>query len=121
MKHIKNNFCYVPAKKIKFIFEQDGPPEQKLKTELSKLFISDRNIFKAYLIRIVYESSNDYTVALCVAMTSGDEIMIVRKIANIFSKMFGEDQHLEIMFLDDKMETKVAGACGPFYVKSING
>jgi len=109
-------YC-VPVEKIRFICEQDGVPERGLKKEISKLLVRDKRVSRAYLVRIAIEGSDEYLVALCLSIDSGKKLPLVRKVSKIFSKMFSANQHIEIMFLDEKAETKVVGVCSPFYVR----
>ena len=111
----------VPSEKMRFICEQDGLPERGLKKEFSELFTRDKGIERAYLVRIAIENSDEYLVALCLSIDSGRKLSRVRKVSKIFSKMFSANQHIEIMFLDEKVETKLVGLCNPFYVRRNKG
>jgi hypothetical protein len=114
----KENFSYtVPLKEVQFICEQDGLPERELKTVLSESFLYDKDIQKAYLVRISYKCSDEYLVALCLSIASGHESSKVKKISNCFSRVFGKEQHLEILFLNSELESQVSKVCNPFYVR----
>lgn len=121
MKLRKDSCYYVPLQKIRFICEQDGIPERELKTQLRRLFMGDKRIVRAYLVRIAFGSSDEYLVALCLRVCSGNKSKRVKKISTVFAKMFGTRQHLEIMFLNDETERDVAGVSSPFYVRDSGG
>lgn len=117
---IGKNFSYnVPNRNIKFLCEQDGVPEQELKKRLSDLFIREKAVLRAYLVRMDFELSEEYLVALCLYVITKNHLKLVKKISEIFSKMFSSDQHIEIIFLDDETETKVVDVCKPFYIRNI--
>lgn len=111
----------VPLQEIQFVCEQDGIPEKELKTQLTKIFIKDRGIQRAYLVRISYKCSDEYLVALCLSISSGLERPRVKKVSRCFSSIFGDDQHLEILFLTPELQSQVDKVCVPFYVKGNKG
>lgn len=121
MKPRKSTPYCVSRESIRFICEQDGQPEQRLKRELSDLFVRDKKVSIAYLVRIGFDVSDEYLVALCLRVDSGRKLRRVKKVAKVFSKIFGADQHLEIMFLDESTETRLQQVCSPFYSKGIQG
>jgi len=50
---------------IRFLREQDGPPERELKNELANLFVSNSNVLRAYLVCVAYKGKPGLSVALC--------------------------------------------------------
>jgi len=113
----KKQLYNVPLQEIQFICEQDGLPEKELKTKLTKTFIQDKGIQKAYLARVSYRCSDEYLVALCLSISSGNEVSRVKKVSKYFSSIFGQNQHLEVLFLDSELESCVSKVCTPFYEK----
>ena len=121
LKRRKDSCYYVPAQKIRFICEQDGIPERQLKSQLRRLFMRDNGVVRGYLVKTVFEPSDEYLVALCLCVCSGSKLKRVKKISRVFCKMFGIQQHLEIMFLNEQTEREVANVCSPFYVRNSGG
>ncbi len=111
-----------PKSKIQFLCEQNGLPEKDLKKEFVTLFKKDIKVLRAYLVRITFDSKNDYLVALCIFLDSTTSlnhkqvIPRIKEISKICQKMLPQEIHLEIIFLDKETETKVLEVCSPFYV-----
>src|SRR5688500_13564542 len=53
------------ASNIRFVGEQDGPPERTLKTHLVELFSTEPALVRAYLARVQYGAEPGSEVALC--------------------------------------------------------
>lgn len=103
--------------KIKFLCEQDGVPERKLKARLADLFSSISSVNRAYLVRIDYGNSDEFNVALCIRIEPElfDDIDI--KINKVFADMFKTDEHLDLLFLTENREIALSKVCRPFYQK----
>jgi len=56
----------IRAPSVQFLYEQDGPPERVLKSQLVELFKRNVNVKRAYLARI--SSGDQSSVALCARM-----------------------------------------------------
>jgi hypothetical protein len=102
-----------------FLGEQDGPPERELKARLTQLLDQERGVLRAYLSRVSYGDSAN-TVALCVRTDPGiaSQLIaskIVEKIGKVFGDMFGEHQHLDIIFLSDTEEGNLTKSCSAFF------
>lgn len=103
------------ARQIRFLHEQDGVPEKELKTRLSECFKHERCVKTAYLVKVEYDGSNAYNVALCLNASQGSDKALVNKVHSIFASMFGYHEHLDIVFLSTEQEDEVAGVCQPFF------
>ena len=99
---------------VKFVAEQDGASEQRLKSSLRNLFSSVPNVRTAYLARVDYGDPAAYEVALCVRTETPDESLI-KTIGDVFADHFGSHQHLDILFLGDSQERDLIQVCQPFY------
>ena len=101
---------------LRFLGEQDGVPERELKVRLSTLFseFSENGVHKAYLARVKYEDSTE-AVALCVSSHYGAIETTVERVGSIFAEMFGPQEHLDIIVLDESQEAELAMCCSPFF------
>ena len=101
----------------RFLGEQEGEAEDDLKAALAKVLVKQPTIRAAYLARVSHggdESSFD--VALCLRTKSGDDDpSVVPAVASAFSSLFGEDEHLDIMFLSDDQLRDIKKVCRPFF------
>ena len=104
--------------KIKFLGEQDGVPERKLKTRLADLFSSISSVTGAYLVRIDYGNPDEFNVALCLLIEAGPFHDITGKINRVFADMFRTDEHLDVLFLTEEREIALSKVCRPFYKKT---
>ena len=105
----------IKVKRISFIREQDGVPEQKLKSALVILFQDSKSVISAYLARVDYGNSEEINVALCIRSEKVKDIKLQEKAARIFSDRFGSHEHLDIIFLRDDQETDLKKVCTAFY------
>ncbi len=99
-------------KKVRFLCEQDGTPERKLKELLAPELISS-GVERAYLARVEYGRSTEYEVALC--LRAREDPSLVARIAEQFATLFGRHAHMDILFLDDSQEAEVTAVCTPFF------
>lgn len=105
---------YVPE--IRFLGEQDGPPEQILKRRLTDCFSGDVNIIRAYLARAwLAGAPGRTTVVLGLRTNAGPDHRIVNEVQSVFGSVFGYAEHVDIMFLTDVEEAEVAKVCQPFF------
>jgi hypothetical protein len=101
--------------KVSFLGEQDGPFEQILKERLTKLFESDREVVRAYLVRLSHSGDASVGVALALRTKVKEDAEFVAKIGDVFSSIFDTSVHLDILFLDEPAERQVRHACRTFY------
>lgn len=97
---------------IRFLGEQAGGPERELQEALVPVL--EPSVERAYLARIEYTDSGDRAVAICLR-TTGSQEQLVREIGAVFSPMFGDSQHLDIIFLDEAQERRLKEVCRPFF------
>lgn len=97
---------------LRFVGEQDGPPEQVLKAQLSEQFRASGEVQRAYLARIVADGAD--TVALCLCASRPDGA-IAAQVGVVFRSIFGAHEHLDILFLTSAQEFEVQGVCCAFY------
>jgi hypothetical protein len=101
--------------KLRFLGEQDGVPERDLKRRLTGFFWRDRSILTAYLARVTYGEQSLAAVALCLRSKFGPDRGVAEKIGKIFASLFGDHEHLDIIFLADEQESELAKVCPPFF------
>jgi SseB protein C-terminal domain len=99
---------------IHFVGEQDGPPERELKSELSQVLANAQTVQKAYLARVLYVSSKQASVALCLC-DSEPSRNVVESCAQMFHKLFGPTQALDILFLKSTQQSEISEVCRPFF------
>jgi len=99
-------------RKIRFVGEQDGPPERDLKELLVPELVSSA-VKRAYLVRVAYDDPSSQEVALCVRGT--ESAALVRTVAAHFATVFGRETHLDILFLTEPQERELSRVCRPFY------
>lgn len=105
----------IQVPKVSFLGEQDGVPERELKSRLVEFFQRDQSVVKAYLAQVAYSEQSPMAVALCLRSQFGLDRGVAEKIGKIFASMFGGHEHLDIIFLDDQQESKLAKVCSPFF------
>jgi hypothetical protein len=105
----------IEVPKVSFLGEQNGVPESELKYRLVEFFQRDQNVIKAYLARVAYDAQPSVVVALCLCTQFGHDRAVAEKIGKLFASMFGGHEHLDIMFLGEEDESKLAKVCPPFF------
>lgn len=101
---------------INYISEQDDDIEAEFKQKVSSFLNTQNKLVRAYLSRVGYkQNSSDFNVALCLKVNNDEDLNIIGNINNIFKSMFGKNEHLDIIFLDEKNEQWLRKACCPFY------
>src|SRR5262245_18847652 len=92
---------------LRFLGEQDGPPERELKCRLAQFFQNDRSVTTAYLARVAY-GADSFAVALCLRAQLAPDRGLAEKVGTIFASLFGGHEHLDIMFLSEMQEAELA-------------
>ncbi len=105
----------IHAPQLRFLGEQDGPPERELKSRLVAIFEHEQNVKSAYLVRVTYGDQSPVVVALCLRVQSGSDDEVAENAGRIFASMFGKHEHLDIIFLSDAQEAEVVKVCRPFF------
>ncbi len=100
---------------IKFLCEQDGPVEQRLKDALRDIFFSDRTVRRAYLIRIVDKRIGQEGAALCLSIKGKPSQALLQKVFDSFGRLFSIDAFLDIIELNGQVEKLVTSVARPFY------
>ena len=113
---MKRDGQFTPSE-IRFLGEQDGVPERKLKTLLTELFRGIDCVIRAYLVRVDYHDSNEFDVALCIRTEEDPSHNLSDGIDAIFSDMFRTGEHLDVLYLTEEREIELAMICPPFFTK----
>jgi hypothetical protein len=109
--------------KIEFIGEQAGPVEDELKAKFCREFKrgpSIRAVGSAYLARLSFGDSSQYSIALCIRSSVGVDHPLQKRLAQVFAEVFRSDQFLDILFIRDDQEQELRKVCKPFYVASAS-
>jgi hypothetical protein len=101
--------------------EQDGLPEQELKSELSRVFAGGNFVSRAYLARVRYESMSDDSVVLALAGGAEQAGNVIGAVGRVFAAMFNSKEHLDTFFLDEEQEARLERLCAPFFVRRLVG
>ncbi len=99
---------------LRFLGEQDGPPERELKCRLAEFFERDKTVNRAYLARVAY-GAKSFAVALCFRAQLGPDRGLAGEVGKIFASIFGGHEHLDIIFLSELQEAELAIVCNPFF------
>lgn len=97
--------------------EQDGPFEQVLKEELVNSFRRDKRVVRAYLARANSDRDESVDVILGLRTHFGPDPRLAKQVGKIFASIFSDTEHLDIIFLTEEQEVRVAAACRPFFAQ----
>jgi hypothetical protein len=106
------------ARSIAFLAEHDGEPERELKSALTQVLQTRRNVSNAYLARVRYGNSGEIGVAVCLRTVSGVDHELVGELGKVFKNMFRSQEHMDIIFLEQNQEGELAKCCRPFFEKN---
>jgi hypothetical protein len=79
------------APRIRFVGEQDGPPERQLKAELNALLAQRSHVQRAYLARAVYDDPQLINIVLAIHSTSQNAVVSSSSSENPFRATPGYD------------------------------
>lgn len=96
---------------VRFVGEQDGAPELLLKDALVADLRAAPEVKRAYLARVEYQDEKH--VALCLA--GPVDRSLVERIGSRFAEIFGQHEHLDILFITTEQEAELARVCAPFH------
>jgi SseB protein C-terminal domain len=103
------------VRQIRFLGEQDGPPERLLKDKLKEIFVCDRKVTNAYLARVDFGDRQPVSVVLALRMQPSHDRVIAEKVASVFASIFSAAVHLDIMYLTEREEAELSRVCNPFF------
>lgn len=104
---------------IYFIREQDGETEKAFKDALYPILNCYNEPIRAYLVQTRYgDKDNTFNVALCLVISEKAEQDLLSKIIKVFKSMFGKNEHLDIIFLNEKQEHDIRQVSYPFFINS---
>jgi hypothetical protein len=103
------------SKRVIFLGEQEGPPEQDLKAALNVCFAENDEVKSAYLTRFSFFETPGTNVALCIYPQINSSETLLQCIGASFSKLFNAVEHLDILFLDDRQKLEVDAVAKPFF------
>lgn len=98
-----------------FLGEQDGLPERELKAKLNEFFRRDLSVRIAYLARVKYGEQAGVNIVLCLRTQFGPDPGLAEKIGRIFASMFGTNENLDLLFLNDAQENALRKVVTPFF------
>jgi len=101
--------------KIRFVGEQSGPVEDKLKMKFCEVLTQSQTVQSAYLARLSYGESPEYSVGLCIRSTVGIDQTLQKRLGQVFTETFRSDEHLDILFIRDEQDQELRKVCKAFY------
>lgn len=107
------------VREIRFVGEQDGPPERILKEKFIEFFRRDGSISRAFLARVDFGEGTNAGVALALRSEFGPDKLMVEQVTAIFGHVFNTGEHLDIIFLTTDQEAQVASACPAFFQRAL--
>ncbi len=100
--------------RIEFVAEQSGDPERELKKRLAAFFATQA-VAAAYLVRVHYDESPEYPVALCLRGASAKDAALVLGIQKVFAGVFRAGVHLDTIFVVPSDLPRLERVSKPFY------
>lgn len=103
---------------IRFVSEQDGESEREYKQEVSAYLKKLGIPVRAYLCEISYTDHFDfseYSIALCLAEVTEAKDEVLAGTSQLFHRMFGSHESLDILFVNEDMEYELSKVCKPFF------
>lgn len=98
----------------RYVGEQVGPNEHRLKDELAEAFHGGGAVSKAYLAHADL-GDGSHNVVLGVVAPDRNHETVVAQVQKIFGSIFDSSQHLDILFLDPDGEADLLRVCRPFF------
>ena len=102
---------------IEYLGEKTGAVEDDLKKSLEPVLRKYSDVSRAYLAIISNDGRKSWSVALCIAPNKEDQ-NLVREVGEVFHRMFGKGQFLDMLFLSDDAESELRKVCPAFYTKA---
>ena len=104
------------AQSIRFVGEQDGPPERELKNRWAPILQRKSEVQRAYLARVLFDGRDSVDVVPAVRSTTGYDASLEQELGNVSaSSEFSSKCHLDIVFLTPEQDAQIAAACTPFH------
>ena len=97
IKHKQRPPQEITVPKVKFVGEQDGPPEQDFKNALIPIFSKRSSVSSAFLTRVDYGNPDYFNVALCIWSELPDDNKLKKEAGQLFSRQFGTHEQLNRM------------------------
>lgn len=102
------------SKVIRFVREQDGEAAAEWMVSVAPILARDSRVKRGYLARVTYERADEEHVALCLVASAPDE-SLVREVCAVFTAMFRDDEHLDVLFVRPEQEAELDAVCTPFF------
>jgi hypothetical protein len=102
--------------KVEYLGEKTGPTEDDLKKSLKPVLEKYSDVERAYLAIVSTDGRKSWSVALCLAPEKEDQ-KVVQEVGEVFHRMFGKGQFLDMLFLSSDAESEIQKVCPAFYAK----
>jgi hypothetical protein len=104
------------AGSVRFVCEQDGVGERTLKNAVSARLEAAGIVGRAYLMRVDYGNGDEFNVALCLRVLSGDARVATETASRTFHQLFSTEEHLDVLVLTEEQEQVVQSVAKGFRV-----
>lgn len=101
----------------RFLYTQDGPPEQYLKESLRQLFHCESQVKAAWLVAVDDGPGTAVVVSLCID-ADVENTELVGKIHKVFAPQFTRATVLDVIFIDARDKSELSGAWEPFFIRN---
>jgi hypothetical protein len=102
---------------IRFLGEQDGPAERRLKEALAVVLGLDPSLIRAYLARVLYDSKTTGVILGLLTSEEEDSEKLATQAGKTFAAMFNARAQLDIIFLNHAQDAEIAKVCPPFFAR----
>jgi hypothetical protein len=109
----------VNVAKVRFLAEQDGPVERRVKARWLSILSSNPNIRRAFLVRASYEDPNDIHVVLALCSNARPDCTLIEALRVPYAEIFRSDCPLDMVFPSPAQESEIAKVCRPFYAAAV--
>ena len=107
----------VAPSEIVFHKEHTGAVEDRIKNLWKISLQKFADITEAYLVVADFGKENNPHPVLCLFPRPNNHIPIVNLLSENFKEIFGKDQFVDIIFLNQDLRVKCANVCKPFYLR----
>ena len=105
--------------RVEFLGEQTGFVEDTLKRDLILEFVTRPPVRRAYLVQVGAQPDAQPAVALCIVSDQANDHGLVRRVGEVFQRLFAKDAFLEVIFLSQEQEADLKKVSTPFYTRNL--
>jgi len=103
---------------IRFLGEQDGPAERRLKEALAVVLGLDPSLIRAYLARVLCDGKTAGVILGLLTSDEEDSEKIAAQAGKTSAAMFNARAQIDIVFLNHAQDAEIAKVCPPFFARN---